>query len=182
MDLNTVYRGLLALDAIALVGIIFVIKMGYGKLFPEICGIQCSEIVWYVLLLGLYALVTYGLLFCSRWLGTDKIEGGITSIEPANNAFLPSYLGYFFVGLSVPNCEVFVFVFGILFVFTFVSQTLYFNPLFLLFGYQFYYVSTENNAKIFIVSKLILRNNVELSFQNLRRITDFTYIDMDGSK
>lgn len=182
MDLNTVYRGLLALDAIALVGIIFVIKMGYGRLLPEIYGIQCLEIVWYVLLLCLYTLVTYGLLFCSRWLGRDKIEGGITSIEPANNTFLPSYLGYFFVGLSVPNCETFIFVFLILFVFTFVSQTLYFNPLFLLFGYQYYYVSTKNNAKIFIISKSILRNETEISFQNLRRVTDFTYIDMGDTK
>lgn len=182
MDLNVLYRVLLTLDAIALVGILFAIKIGYGQLLPPICGWQYSEIGWYLLLFGLYILITYGLLYCSRWLGADTIEGGITSIEPANNTFLPSYLGYFFVGLSVPNLETFVFVFGILFVFTFVSQTLYFNPLFLLFGYHFYYVSTTGCTNIFIISKYNIKNIDNLSFPNLKRVTDFTYIDMDDPR
>ncbi len=179
MVFNLIYRVFLTLDAVGLVGIIFLAKEGPNAMLCKIFGYSLPDIVWDFVLLVVYIVVTYGLLWISQYLGTDTIEGGITAIEPANNAFLPSYLGYFFVGLSIPNCDVFVFVFGILSLFTFVSQTLYFNPLFLLFGYQFYYLSTKEATRIFIISKRNVKNIEGLSFLDLRRITDFTFIEVD---
>jgi len=126
-------------------------------------------------------------LFISNWLDKDSIEAtngesAIKDIEEANNAFLPSYLVYFFVALSVPNCETLVFVFLILFLFTFLSQTLYFNPLFLIFGYRFFYLTTLNNVKVFLITKKRLKNPNKLNFPSLRRITDFTFIDTKKQK
>lgn len=103
----------------------------------------------------------------------------IFEVEQANNAFLPSYLGYFFVALSISNFETFTFIFLILFLFTFVSQTHYFNPLFLLLGYHFYYLTTVNNTKIFLITRKSLKNPNDINLPNLRRINDFTFIDLE---
>lgn len=80
----------------------------------------------------------------SNHLATAVIDkSSIIEVENANNAFLPSYLGYFFVALSVTNFNTLI-LFSLFYLFfTFLSQTLYFNPLFLLFGYHFYNISTK---------------------------------------
>lgn len=103
--------------------------------------------------------------------------GDITNLEYANNAFLPTYLGYFFVALDIPNTEALWFVYPLVLVFTFLSQTLYFNPLFLVFGYHFYNLTTANNVKIFMITRKKFKNPATLSFSSLLRINDFTYID-----
>lgn len=102
----------------------------------------------------------------------------VIEVEQANNAFLPSYLGYFFVALSIPYFETLIFIFLILFLFTFYSQTLYFNPLFLLFGYHFYYLTTVNKTKVFIITRKSLKNPDDINLPELRRINDFTFIDL----
>ncbi|WP_242037368.1 hypothetical protein [Tenacibaculum piscium] len=109
----------------------------------------------------------------------EKISGKsrIIEIEQANNSFLPSYLGYFFVALSISNNETLIFVFAILFIFTFFSQTLYFNPLFLLFGYHFYNLTTTNKVKIFLITKKILKAPSTINLPTLNRINNFTFID-----
>ena len=109
----------------------------------------------------------------------DSIDiGKVKQIEQANNAFLPSYLGYFFVALSVSYFDTLVFVFLLLFVFTFLSQTLYFNPLFLIFRFHFYYLTTTNEIKIFIITKKELKDPLLTEFKDLRRINNFTFIDL----
>lgn len=104
----------------------------------------------------------------------------IIEVEQANNSFLPSYLGYFFVALSITNSETLTFIFLVLLLFTFFSQTHYFNPLFLLLGYHFYYLTTVNRTKIFLITRKSLKNPNDISLPELRRINDFTYIDLGG--
>jgi hypothetical protein len=70
-------------------------------------------------------------------------------------------------------------VFLLLFVFTFLSQTLYFNPLFLIFGFQFYYLTTTNEIKLFIITKKELKDPKSTEFKKLRRINNFTFIDIE---
>lgn len=127
---------------------------------------------------------TYLSLLLANKLASDSIEiqndkPAIEEIEQANNAYLPSYLGYFFVALSISHCETLIFIFAILFLFTFLSQTLYFNPLFLIFGYHFYYMTTENNIKIFLITRKKLKDPSKLVFPELKRINDFTFIDKE---
>ena len=138
--------------------------------------------VSYVLYFSVPVIFTFLSLLLSNKLADDNIEAeegksAIKDIEQANNAYLPSYLGYFFVALSVNCCDTLIFVFAILFLFTFLSQTLYFNPLFLVFGYHFYYLNTENNIKIFLITKRNLKDPRSLNFPNLKRINDFTFIE-----
>ena len=110
------------------------------------------------------------------WL--DGMECQIEEIELASHSFLPNYLGYFFVALSIPNVTTLIYVYAVIFVFTHLSQALSFNPLFLLFGYQFYFVTGEDGTKIFLITKQKMKVYQDAELNNLRRINDFTFIDM----
>lgn len=169
------YRILLTFNATSPILVTFLIKERY-----YICCLDKFP-VWisYIVFAAIPVILTWISLTLKTHLSKDSIECGIKDVEQANNAFLPSYLGYFFVALSVSTVETMVFIYTMLFVFTFVSQTLYYNPLFLCYGYHFYYVTTEENVKQFIISKRKIRRTQGLVFENLRRINNFTYIDTE---
>jgi len=82
--------------------------------------------VSYILYLLVPLLFTrLGIQLSSR-LGRDAFkQGQVVSIENANNSFLPSYLGYFFVALSIGNWETLTFVYAVLFAFTFLSEAFF---------------------------------------------------------
>lgn len=167
-------RLLLTFNATSLLIVIYQVKSPF--LF---CGLTGP---WtYLASVGL-VLIPVALTRVSIWLcnglGRDKFEtGSIRSIEYANNAFLPSYLGYFFVALSVPNLGTLVFVYFILFLFTFFSQALYFNPLFLLFGYKFYNARTMSGTSIFLISKQNFRVPADANIESACRINSFTFLE-----
>ena len=52
-------------------------------------------------------------IWLSRFLGDDIISGGVLDVECANDAYLPSYLGYFFVALSISDWDTLIWI-GIL--------------------------------------------------------------------
>ena len=115
-------------------------------------------------------------IYLSRGLSIDSINS-CKDIYLANNEFLPVYLGYFFVALSINNIVVLVCVYIIVFIFTLLSQSQYFNPIFLLFGYNFYHVKTDNGTRAFIIIKgPVVRSAKNISFNNLRRINNSTFI------
>ena len=116
----------------------------------------------------------------SAKLGKDQFQqGNVVSIDHANNSFLPSYLGYFFVALSIPNWETLAFVYAVLFVFTFLSQALYFNPLFLLFRYEFYNIKTQSGVAIFLISRRSYKKPDEVDIPKAFRINNYTFIERD---
>ena len=71
----------------------------------------------------------------------------------ADNEFLPVYLGYFFVSLSIADCYTMAAVYVLVFIFTYLSQTQYFNPVYLLFGYHYYHVLTPKGTNVFVIKK-----------------------------
>lgn len=126
-------------------------------------------------------LTYFGIHLCKH-LSKDSMEGGIQEIEPANSTFLPVYLGYFFVALSVSAWDAMAFIYGIVFLFTYLSQAIYYNPILLLFGYRFYYVTSADGMRCFIITKRRIRSRESLGFQELRRINTMTYIDMEDNR
>lgn len=167
------YRLFLTFNATSLIIVVFLIKTQF-----QLCFLNgFPKWISYIVFICIPIILTGISLLLSRFLSSDSITGEIKDVEQANNAFLPSYLGYFFVALSIQYNETLLFVFLILFAFTFFSQTLYFNPLFLFWRYQFYYITTENNVKLFIISKKQIRSSNGLRFSLLKRINNFTYID-----
>lgn len=168
------YKCFLTFNAISLIFVVFIIKEDHK---------HCADI---------YMILTHGVAFVPillTWLSlkasvlkifsSDSIQSPPKEIENANNSYLPSYLGYFFVALSVPNFETLIFISIIIFILSYFSQTIYFNPLFLIFGYNFYYLTTSNGIKLCVISKSSIRKTEGLTFEKLKRINDFTFIEYD---
>lgn len=187
MFLNNLFRLLLTFNATALLVIIYLVQKGFTlqKIF-ECFGVSkwipsFPSFFSYFSYVLVVLLLTKLSIWLSSKLGKDTFNSGdIVSIEYANNSFLPSYLGYFFVALSIGNWETLIFVYILLFIFTFFSQALYFNPLFLVFRYNFYNLTTENGATIFLISKDDFKKPKEIEIDTYR-INNYTFIDGGNS-
>lgn len=171
--MDFIFKLLLTFNATSTMIVVYFIKEKYHILCLEKLPVWISFIIFLLIPI----LLTFISIWMRRWLSKDDINCELLSIEEANNSFLPSYLGYFFVALSVNTTQTMLFVYLIVFVFTFFSQTLYFNPLFLLFGYKFYYITTTNNVRLFIISKKQINSTRGTLFPKLRRINNTTFID-----
>lgn len=167
------YRFLLTLNSTILLVVVFLIK---EQMVLPIPHISCKHISYLIYLLGTIIL-SGGCLWLSRFLSMEIISGGVKEIESANNAYLPSYLGYFFVAVSVNDVDTLIWIYIIIFLFIFNSQTLFFNPMFLLFGYKFYYISMESGMKMFVISRKEIKHLRNVKFDKIQRINDYTFID-----
>ncbi len=138
--------------------------------------------IFSLLLLCLPVLLSLISIVIATFLGTDSVDG-CQEFSLADNEFLPIYLGYFFVSVGVSDDTTMMYLYFIVFVFTFLSQTQYFNPIFLLFGYHYYHILTERGTRVFVIAKgKVIRNKACIQFDNLKRINDTTYIQMKGKK
>ncbi|OMH27840.1 hypothetical protein [Motiliproteus sp. MSK22-1] len=181
--INAAFRLLLTFNATSLLVIIFLVQQGHtlGKLYPGCSWLvalpNAASYLFYVLV---PVLLTGLSILLSSCLGKDEFkQGEVENIEHVNNSFLPSYLGYFFVALSIGNWETLVFVYGILFVFTFLSQALYFNPLFLVFGYELYNIKTTSGSAVFLISREKYKKPEEVVMPTAYRINNYTFIEKD---
>lgn len=179
--MNTAFRLLLTLNATSLLVIIFLVNKNI-TLSQIFTNIEFLTLAPNYVSFTVYTIIPAGLTWLSiklaRHLPKHNFKkGAITGIGHANNAFLPSYLGYFFVALSIDEARTLAFVYGILFVFTFLSQALYFNPLFLLFGYRFYNVKTKNGLEAFLISKEDYKIPEEVSIETCYTINDYTFVE-----
>lgn len=118
------------------------------------------------------------LFVAEKFFSSENISGGCEDIEEAQNDFLSDYLGYFFIGIGIDDYKVLIMMYLIIFIFTFLSQRKFFNPLLLLMGYKYYNITTTNGIKMFLISRKELRSSDEVEFDSLRRINDMSYIDV----
>jgi len=179
--MNIAFRLLLTFNATSLLLIIFLVHQGYtlDRIFTS-CSLlsHLPNAVSYLLYFLIPVLLTWFSILASARLGRDCFaKGSIESIEHANNSFLPSYLGYFFVALSISNWETLWFVYAVLFVFTLLSQALYFNPLFLIFRYEFYNIKTKNGTSIFLISRHQYKKPDDVDILEARRINNYTFLE-----
>jgi len=179
--INIAFQLLLAFNATSLLLIIFLVHHGYtlGRIFASCDWLSLlPNAVSYLVYLMIPVLLTWLSILASCRLGKDVfLKGSVESIEHANNSFLPSYLGYFFVALSISNLETLWFVYAVLFVFTFFSQALYFNPLFLIFRYEFYNIKTKNGTAIFLISRHQYKRPDDVEISEARRINNYTFLE-----
>lgn len=169
------YQLFLAFNSTWLIVVVFLVKEKYKFDFLNDFPSYYSWILFITIPIILTAL---SFLIAIK-LPIDRLQSNsIKEIELANNNFLPTYLGYFFVSLGINDIPTLVVVFMIIYVFTFLSQTLYFNPIFLLFGYHFYFIKTSGNVKIFLITRKQLKRPGENGFEKLRRINNYTFIEL----
>lgn len=171
--MNILFKNLLTINATSWMLVVYWIKNGVTMW-------NIPQAIFAMLLLCIPIFLSMVTIWLSKFLGSDTLSE-CREFSLADNEFLPTYLGYFFVSLSVPDDITMVYLYFIVFVFTFLSQTQYFNPLFLLFGYHYYHILTEQGTRVFIITKgRVLRNKNNISFDNLKRINDSTYIQRKG--
>lgn len=182
--MSILYRSFLTIIALSLAIAVFLIKNKY-YLFSDInlrwitIHSEWSFLIYVAVCIFLARLS----LILAEKLSDDAIAAGtVKSLEQASDGFLPSYLGYFFVSLSIESVKVFIAVFLLLAVFIYFSRSVYYNPLYYFFRFKFYFVTTEKNAKILIISRKDLKLPENVSFEKIKRIDDFTYIDIQGAQ
>ncbi|OBY50292.1 hypothetical protein BBB48_08785 [Haemophilus parainfluenzae] len=123
---------------------------------------------------------TATVLWLSKYLGKDEFkQGEVKELEYVNDNFLPSYLGYFFVALSIPDNNLFLLfvMYGIIFLLVSCSKSFYFNPVFFLFGYRFYQVKTKSGLLLVLISKQEFRTPQSVSSITVYRINNFTFLE-----
>lgn len=177
---NIVFRVFLTFNATSLLVIFFCVQNGYpiGYFYPNFLTLCIPDYVSYIAYAFVPIFLTGISLILSSFLGKDEFKAGeVVGIEYANNSFLPSYLGYFFVALSISGWPALAFVYGMLFVFTFLSQALYFNPIFLIFGYEFYNVKTKSGATLFLISREKYKKPSAVEVRSAYRINNYTFIE-----
>lgn len=168
--MNFLYKLLLTLNATSWMGIIYAIKKEWTVwVFP----------VWFwgLTLMVIPVALSAISLPLSKCFKKDTLDN-CKELSLADGDFLPIYLGYFFVSVGVSEDLTMLIVFIIVFVFTFLSQTQYFNPILLLFGYHYYHILTDSGTRIFLIKKgSIARKVSELSTGTIYRINDTTFIE-----
>ena len=130
-----------------------------------------------LILLAIPILTSLVALIIANFFGNDNMNS-CGEVEYANSSFIPTYLGYFFVGLSLENITQLLIVYFIIFIFTQLSQTEYFNPIYLLFGYKFYHIKSSKGTRLFIITRRKIRNANQEEFKKLKRINETTFIEL----
>ena len=172
--MNFILRLFLTFSSVSYFIVVYLIHNG---MFFSINGLLKTK--WQTCLL--YATIPVVLTLISltlcRLLSTSTVSK-VNSIETSNNDFLANYLAFFFVALSVNDTVTFWVVFGLTIVFTFYSRVSFFNPMLLVFGYNFFYIKTNENVKVMLISKEKLKSPQTFSIMEVRRINDYTFIEV----
>ncbi len=160
-----IFSWLYVISAISPIAIIFLLRL--------------QHYVWAISIF-LFALI-YSNIFlkcCSKNFGDERAECDL--VEIAEPKFVPMYIAYFVIALSIDdgNLCLFLIIFSGIFILIQRCKFSFFNP-FVLFGFNFYEVSIKNNTgtnyKIFLISRQNIKNINELS--NLIRLNDFTFLE-----
>lgn len=143
----------------------------------------------YLLFLGVIIGITWGSIrFISKKL--DKIpyfKDQIILFEHANDFYLPIYLGYSFVAISLPTFKSFILFFILMLLLLCRTRFFYFNPLFLILGYKFYFLVNNDKSKILLITKKEIKklddifdpSNITLKESiELIRLNNHTYLLM----
>lgn len=174
--MNTLLRLFMTFSSISFFLIIFLVHKKID-LIPIITEKFKIFFIIYLLYIFIPFILSCVSIFISKLLSTSEIRK-VTSIETANNDFLANYLAFFFVALSIDDLTTFWIVLGMTTLFTFFSRVSYFNPGLLVFGFNFYYVQTDENVKIMLISKRKLRSPDTFSPMKVRRINDYTFMEV----
>lgn len=134
----------------------------------------------YVLYFLIAFLMMYGVKLLFGFLNKDQEpEVQVSVMEASGRDYMPTYLSYFFIALSINTVESLFVCFIILYILTFFATTMAYNPLMLLLGYRFYSFRNANGKQIMVFTKRNVYCKEKMSFNNLGRINNFTYVDLD---
>lgn len=172
--MNFILRLFLTFSSVSFFVIVFLVQ---NEINPYIGQLGSYYWITYIVYMLIPFLITFLSLGICKLLSISSLQK-VEFIETSNNDFLANYLAFFFVALSVKEMPVFWVIFGMTLMFIFFSRVSYFNPIFLVFGFNFYYVHTNENVKIMIISRRKLKSPNTFETMTVRRINDYTFIEI----
>jgi len=175
----------MALASTSLLPAIYFIKIGCEVFQTKIGTI--NKLLDLLMFLGVPVFLSWCSLLWMKSQGADSINDGVQEIAPVNHEYLPVYLGYIFVSLSMPTLSsggidwaTLSVVYLLVCLFVTCSKTLCFNPLFIIFGFGYYQITTTNGVKIFVITKKTIRKGDKgISFPHLRKVNELVYLDTE---
>lgn len=130
----------------------------------------------YVIIVILFAGIVINL---SKYLRPGEIrKNNIEQLDSDNSALLGMMLAYIFVGLSITNTYTLIIVILFLVIFNLCGTSHIYNPLFYIFGYRYYYI-TSSKTKILLMTKNRYRLGTEADLPECKCLNDYTYIDFN---
>ena len=112
-------------------------------------------------------------------------QDSIKSIKPLEFTYIPVYLGLVIISLNlgsfIQNKTGIIFLSIILYlIWLKLENVSFFNFYWLFFNYRFYEISTEMASYLLISKRKDVKNKKALSNLNLKRINNYTFIEVNG--
>lgn len=148
-----------------------------------------TYIAYVIYLIALLFLSFFSIRFSLKYLDQDVIERKkVKEFEQANDFYLPIYLGYAFVAISLPTLKSFLLFFVLMLIVLARTRFFYFNPIFLVLGYKFYFIKQIDDSKILVISKREIKTIDEFfedghgdmrSYITLTKVNEYTFLILD---
>lgn len=167
----------------------WLISVSNSKLNNQLLVELLTYLVYSFYLGALIAVSGLSISFSYKYLDQSVLEKEkVKEFEQANDFYLPIYLGYAFVAISLPTLKSFILFFILMLIVLSRTRFFYFNPIFLILGYKFYFIINDDDSKILIISKKEIKTIEEL-FENsdgdienyitLTKVNDYTFLILD---
>lgn len=153
--------------------------IGYFKI-PTF-GIDLPNIISYMVYLLIPVLVSWGITKRFKHL-EDKFDITATQVDkvsPVGGNFLASFFAYIFLGLSINNFYILAVIYSALTIMCFCTQMYLYNPMFILFGYNYFYIKVSGGLNIILLTKKKFGLGDKGDLKGIRRLNDYTYIDLN---
>ncbi|MFC3847173.1 hypothetical protein ACFOPX_01305, partial [Helicobacter baculiformis] len=122
----------------------------------------------------------------ARYMPPEDAMRAVEMVEVAEPKYIPIYIAYFVIAVSLENCTLFIVVFVLIYLLILKGKFSYFNPYLLFFKYHFYEISidpsqiTGNSSKyakykVFLISKRKLK--IEKQYPKLIGLDEFVFLD-----
>lgn len=148
------------------------------------CGDKVYSLIIYIVIMIAMAWLS---ILITIWTRPDNSHpNAVKYISKSSGLYFLSSLGYLLAGISVPSTEAngspnwtsMLIVYIIVVILISLSKLYYYNPFYLLFGYRFYDVVTENGIKLHIITRQrIYKDSVDVKFPHLKEITDEVFVE-----
>ena len=148
-----------------------------------------TYVAYVIYFIALLFLSFFSIRFSLKYLDQDVIERKkVKEFEQANDFYLPIYLGYAFVAISLPTLKSFLLFFVLMLIVLARTRFFYFNPIFLVLGYKFYFIKQIDDSKVLVISKREIKTIDELfedgngdmrSYIALTKVNEYTFLILD---
>lgn len=150
----------------------------------ELMNIIINDVLYFLLALVLSFVLLYYSGKCSN--KDAAIKQDVKYIKRVTKDYFPIYLGYFLVALSLPDnggspeWSICLIVYLIIVLLILFSGEYYFNPLYLVFGFHYYEIRTNNSIELIVLTNQeINKDSGPIRFEQAKEITNFVLVEYD---